>query len=299
MLIRSERNHLLFLSLWLGSLAVCLVPLKAMAHLSMSDPRYSHLLVIPVISAALIYRNKESIFSRKTWYPKPGLALLAIAAVLFEIGRSVPLGESESLSLTVLAIVVFWTTTFIICYGARSFRDARFALLFLLLMVPVPSTWMDNIIVALQTGSTELCYALFRLGGVPVYRHGFMFDLPVVGIEVAKECSSVHSACALLITGLLIGHLALRSLWSKIGLTLLTPAIAVLGNAVRIFLLWWLAAHVNMEFLTGNLHHRGGAVFAIIPLCILLALLAGARRLEQGGPVRGLRSETAVTTARS
>jgi exosortase/archaeosortase family protein len=121
-----------------------------------------------------------------------------------------------------------------------------------------------------------------------MFRVGVNFELPVVGIEVARECSSVHSACALFITGLLVGHLFLKSLRAKICLTLLTLPIAMFTNAVRIVTLWFLATKVDIGFLYGNLHHNGGILFSLVALSILMGCLYLLRKLEgRGHPPEG------------
>ena len=74
---------------------------------------------------------------------------------------------------------------------------AAFPLLFLFLMIPLPVVLVEKIVSVLQKGSSETCYALFRLLQVPVVRHGFVFSLPGVDIEVAEQCSGIHSALSL------------------------------------------------------------------------------------------------------
>ena len=66
-------------------------------------------------------------------------------------------------------------------------KAARFPFLLLLLLVPMPSNWMEKIVTSLQWGAAESAYTLFRLAGVPIFRTGFNFELPLVGIEVARE----------------------------------------------------------------------------------------------------------------
>jgi exosortase len=184
------------------------------------------------------------------------------------------------LSIEVVTIVLTWAAVFALCYGVPALQAARFPFLLLLLLVPIPPNWMERIVTALQWGAAESAYTLFRLAGVPIFRTGVNFELPVVGIEVARECSSIHSACALFITGLLVGHLFLRSLWAKVCLTLLTLPIAMLTNAVRIVTLWFLATKVDIGFLYGNLHHNGGIVFSLVALSLLMACLYVLRKLE-------------------
>ena len=139
---------------------------------------------------------------------------------------------------------------------------------------------MDGIVTALQHGSSDLTYGLFSLAGVPMFRQGVTFELPGVGIEIAKECSSIHSGWALFITGILVAHIFLQSFWPKLVLAVLTVPIAMFTNAVRIVTIWFLGTKVDMGFFYGHLHRDGGIAFSLISLSMLMSLLFLFRRLE-------------------
>jgi hypothetical protein len=51
-------------------------------------------------------------------------------------------------------------------------------------------------------------------------------------------------------------------------------------NAVRIVTIWFLGTKVDVGFLYGNLHQRGGALFSLISLSIIITTLLLFRRLE-------------------
>jgi exosortase len=147
-------------------------------------------------------------------------------------------------------------------------------------MIPIPPALMEKIILALQIGTGNVLHALFSLTGTPLIRHGSTFELPGVGIVIAQECSSINLVWALFITGLLVGHFFLRSFPAKACLSLLTVPIAIFTNAVRILTIWFLAAHVNPDFLYGHLHRNGGILFSLISLVMLLLSLSMLRKLE-------------------
>ena len=276
------RPHTLFASFALASVALFWMPLHQLVSLSLDDQRYSHLILIPVISAFFMYRERRRIFSRIAFHPRAGLPFLAAALAVYGllVLRVVQAPPNYALSITVLAIVLVWVAGFAVSYGAHACKAALFPLLLLLLLVPVPFDLMDKIISVLQTGSSEATYALFKLFDVPMFRDGVRFELPGVGIEVAKECSSIHSAWALFITGLLVAHMFLKSIQSKLCLSILTVPVAMLTNAVRIVTLWFLGTHVDPSFLTGNLHHNGGILFSLISLSILMTCLFLLRKTE-------------------
>ena len=200
------KHHVAFFVVLVSLAALFWTALDAVVRLSLGNDRHTHIIVIPLISVSLILWKRRSIFINKRWCPRLGVPLLGIPLLLFATRLRV-----DYLSLAKLAMVTAWTAAFVLCYGLKSSQDARFPLLLLLLMVPIPPALMEKIIFLLQTGSSYFCWAFFKLAGTPVHWNRFTFELPQVGIEVAKECSSVHSGWALFITGLLVDHFLLRS----------------------------------------------------------------------------------------
>ena len=196
--------------------------------------------------------------------------------------------QNDRLSVVVSALILVWVSAFILCYGMRSSRSALFALLFLLLMVPIPTALLDNIILALQKGSAVATYSLFKLLHVPVLWQGVIFSLPGVDIEIAKECSGIRSSLALFITGTLAAHIFLQSSWRKLVLALVTVPIAVFKNAVRIVTISTLGVYVDHSYLTGKLHHQGGPLFSVVAFVIITPLLFVLQKTENRSDANGL-----------
>ena len=251
----SSAASLSFAVLVVASVALFWRTLRELAALSLSADSYSYILLIPVISAFALYLERRKVFAGIGTYRSPVVALLLAGAVaiygLLALGVVTPPAD-YLLSIRVGSILLVWAAAFALCYGAPALAAARFPVLLLLLLVPIPLIWMEKIVTALQWGAAEATHALFQLAGVPVFRDGVNFQLPIVSIEIAKECSSIHSACALFVTGLLVGHLFLRSLGAKICLTLLTVPIAMFTNAVRIVTLWFLATRSTLASFTAT-----------------------------------------------
>ena len=293
------RSHAVFLALWLLSLAVFWGPLRQFLNLALNDTEYNHALVIPLLSACLLFWQRREIFGGASRGLKAGVPLFLIAGASgLAVSSLLSWPNSDyRLSISMFLLLAAWAAAFLLSYGSRATGRARFPLLFLLLMIPMPPAWMDRLIFVLQTWSTALVGAIFHLTRVPFFRHGFVFDLPGISIQVAKECSSIHSFWALLITSLLVGHFVLGTLAGKACLSVMTVPAAVLSNAVRIATIWYLATHVDPDFMYGNLHHNGGILFSLISLSILLCSLWMFRKLEgrwrtrRGAPV-GIQPET-------
>lgn len=269
-------------------------PLRALADLSWNDDRYSHVLLIPLLSASLVCLHRKAIFAFPRYCASKGAIALVVCIVLFFVAKSQfsNLTSTDHLALVMVFIVLVWMAGFLLCYGTQSFRAALFPLLFLVMMVPIPTIALDKIVVALQEGSAVMTYALFKLLGVPVLWQHFDFSLPGVEIEIAKECSGIRSSFALFITSILAGQVFLQSNWRRLSFSLFTVPVVIFKNAVRIVTISCLGVYVDAGFLHGKLHRYGGLPFSLISLAILLPLLFALQKSEiypatRGGMVLG------------
>jgi exosortase len=228
---------------------------------SLEVDKYSHILLVGPVSAVLLWQDRKKILAR-TSIGAAGIVMLAALLGIFEyFSRFGGLSESGMLSFSFLIFVGSCLAAFVACYGMPAFRGARFALLFLLLMVPLPDAVMHRSIVALQNGSADVTCWFFRMAHIPYVREGTVLQLPKVEIYIAEECSGIRSTLVLLLSSLVLGHLYLRSWWSRVLLVLAVIPITIAKNGLRIFTLSTLGMYVDPSFLTGRLHHQGGFIF--------------------------------------
>jgi exosortase len=289
--IHSMTNHtalkkqtLLFLGICLASVLVNLSLFRQLLAFSLKSDVASHIFFIPFLSLVLVLRNKSKIFSRIRLSGVPGGSLLLIAGAPLLLGTIVThrLTDSDVLSLKTAAIVSFWIGAFILSYGLESFRRARFPMLFLFFMVPIPAGLLHVIISGLQAGSADVTAMLFKLTQTPYYRDGVSFILPRISIEIAAECSSIRSSLALLISCSLAAHLVLRTFWRKTFFVLLAVPWSMVKNGIRVAVLALLSIHIDRRFIvSSDLHHDGGIVFFVLALLLLWPVLWLLRRSER------------------
>jgi exosortase len=261
-------------------------PMSELIISSFQNELYSHVILIPFVSGYFIFSERKTIFSDIEYKFTPGIVLILAGSILCLIGltQGIKLDQNNYLSLMTLSAVTLWIGGFILFYGIQAFRNASFPLLLLIFMIPMPSLMADNIIYILQSASAEVSYGYFKLIGIPIYREEFVFHLPGVTVEVAKECSGIRSTIALFITGILAGHLFLKTGWKKAVLALSIFPIAILKNGVRIVALSLLGAYVDMSYLTDSLLHRkGGLPFFILALLLLSPVVWLLRKTEKAG----------------
>jgi exosortase len=249
-------------------------PLRTLVTSSESMEYYSHIMLIPFVSGYFFYLKRKELSPKKEYTFGPGIVVAVIGITLYFIGKGQRgmLNENDYCSLIVFSGLVFWVGAFILVYGTRGLSTASFPLLFLLFLIPIPSVLMEKIIYVLQVGSAKATELLFTLTGVPFLREGFIFHLPGINIEVAKQCSGIRSSLALFITAIFAGHLFLRGGWKKVILALSVFPITVFKNGIRITTLSLLGVYVDEKFITQSLLHSSGGYFFFIPALILLGI---------------------------
>ena len=254
--------------------------LQALFEFSNQNATASYVLLIPLVTLALVYQERNSIFSdvRIDW--PAALPFIVAGAALMGAGALGRPSIAADLPVRVAAIVLLWIGGFLILYGHAAARRASFPLAFLLFTIPIPATLLAVAVQVLKQGSTEAVAALFAATGQVYHRDGFVFSLPGVVIEIADECSGIRSSIGLLLTSLLAGHVFLIKAWTKSVLMLAVLPMAILKNAIRIVSLTLLSVHVDPGFLTGQLHHEGGIVFFALALALTFPILVLLRSLE-------------------
>ena len=272
------------LGLFLACVAALILygPVREYLYWTYTSQYYTHVVLIPLVCAYLIFTRRSEIFGEVGYAFASGGAvaglglLLLVPAVTLGSGW----GRNDYYALVACSTVLVVIGAFIGLFGLRAFTAARFPLLFLAFMIPLPTVVEYWAIRVLQLGSAEFVSVLFTLTGVPVLREGCVFQLPGMAIEVAPQCSGIRSSLALVITCVLAGHMFLKTTWKKIALVLLVIPITMFKNGIRITTLSLLGVYVDKAFLTSSLHTDGGIVFFVLALLLMAPILFVLRKGE-------------------
>jgi exosortase len=258
-------------------------PLAELFRRAYGDDTFSYIIFIPLVSLYLLYEDRKRIFGAIAGSPIPGVVLSSLGILLYLVARKGPVESSvpvESFALYALSAVLFLEGILGLLAGAGGLWAARFPLLFLFFMIPIPEGILRPIIRFLQTGSAEVSYWVIRSVGVPIFRDGFLFTLPGLTIEVAEQCSGIRSGISLFLVGILAGHIFLKSGWRKLALAAAVVPITIAKNGLRIVTISLLGAYVDRQVLSGPLHRIGGIPFFLLALSLLAIVLWVLRRRE-------------------
>ncbi len=274
-----NRRNLLFAAFSAAVILAAFRPLQQLVRLSLDwdNSHLSYILLIPFISATLVFMKKDEIFAHLRHSIVPATIVFLLGASLIYAAQ---ISAENYLTIIIGGVVVVWLGGFLIAYGVNAFRQGLFPLLFLLLIVPLPDAVVNSVTTFLQKGSADVVAVLFSLTQTPAFREGVIFRLPGVTIEVAEACSGIRSTLGIVIICLVAAHLSLRSNWKRVALLLTVVPISLFKNAVRIVTLTILAIRYDKRFLTGSLHHDGGVIFMLIGLMAMYPILAFLVKLE-------------------
>jgi exosortase C (VPDSG-CTERM-specific) len=261
-------------------------PLYELVAFALQSSLYSHIPLIPFISAYLVWTQRSTL----PGYSTPNRLL---AVIFFAIGlgllasfwliklNGVQLDPVDSLALTTLAYLSCFAGLCAWLLGRSILAAIVFPLVFLLFMVPMP-TWLVTMIeTLLQHGSAAVAHSFFTLAGTTVFVDGLTFQLSTITIQVAPECSGIHSSLALLITSVVTGRLLLRSPRKRLVLALAVIPLALVRNGLRIFVIGELCVRIGPEMIDSYIHRHGGPIFFILSLIPFFLLLIILLRLER------------------
>jgi exosortase len=281
-----------FAGLILVGVVIFFFPIGALGRVILGNETYSHIPLIPLMSLFLLGMQRKSIFAVADRRPATGFTVCAGGVALYGIAfalrehldtpafrnQDVP---NDYLTLCTAGLVAWIIGSFIAIYGTRAFKEARFALLFLVFMIPIPMFLLDRIITALQYASAEAADIVFGLTGASYYRNGMVFEFPNVAIRVAEECSGIRSSLSLFILATITGFFFLRTQSRRVILALAIFPITVVKNGFRIVTVTLLANYVDMRFITHHwIHQSGGIPFFAVALMMFIPIVWMLRRSE-------------------
>jgi exosortase len=262
-----SRNALLALA----SLTICLLVLAVYYQVLgklLSDwwhfPDYSHGFLVPLFAAFLVWEKRKTLFATKITPAWSGIAVMALGLVVLLLGV---FGSELFLSRVSLVILL---AGLVLCFGgAQLLKELRFALLVLLLAIPLPEIIYSQITFPLQILASKLASNLLPYFGVPVLREGNVIELPLMKLEVAEACSGIRSLMSLFTLAVFYGYFMEKSVWRRVVLVLASIPIAIAANAVRILGTGLCVQYWDPDKALGFFHEFSGWVIFLVSLVCL------------------------------
>jgi len=257
------------------------VPLYGLVRYSISSDLFSYIPLIPLVSLWLVWTERR----KCPWDPSPsrGLAWIPLSIGLLFAAYGLGSGlsaQADYLALMTLSFLCLLVGTVWFVLGSASMRFLAFPAGYLVFCIPFPE-WLHRAVEDfLQHASADFAQGFFWISGTAFFREDTVFHLPGFTLQVAPECSGIHSTWVLLITSVLGGQLFLRSPWRRVLLCVAILPLALIRNGIRILVIGELCVHVGPYMIDSYIHRHGGPIFFVLSLIPFFYFLRYLRRSE-------------------
>ena len=236
-------------------------------------PEYSYGIMIPLLSAFLIWRQRAELrllpFTG-SWF---GLALIATGLALRFVGVMTTM---QTLQHYAFLLVLYGLVLTLV--GPAIFRRLWMPLLILIFAVPLPALFSNALSLQLQLLSSELGVWVIRAVGISVLLEGNIIDLGSYQLEVAEACSGLRYLFPLMTLAFIVAYLFRGPLWKRLVIFLSSIPITVLMNSLRIGFIGITVEHWGAGMAEGALHDfEGWLVFMLSTAALLLTAFGLSR----------------------
>jgi len=248
-------------------------PIRLLAIDWWNDPEAGHGLLLAPLAIWLAWKAGVREGARRQVALGAGMILFAVfARYVGGLAAEVFSMRAAALLAAMGLVVSHW--------GFRQLLHWWLPTLLLALSIPLPSVVISTLALPLQLQASKMGAALLEMRHVPVMLSGNLILLPNQRLFVTEACSGLRSLTALLALSVLIGGLWLRYPLTRLTLVFLAVPVAIVINAVRVFLTGFLVYFVSPEMGEGFMHTTEGWLMFVVAFAILGALAWMAGRAE-------------------
>ena len=230
-----------------------------------TDDNYSHGFFVLPLAGYFVWERREALAAAARRPSVLGLVLILGSLVVYTAGL---LGAELFLTRVSMIGVIAGIVLFV--WGWSHFRILLFPILFLLLMVPLPSIIFNQMAFPLQLVASQAGEAVITTAGIPVLREGNVLQLPSQTLEVAEACSGIRSLVSLLMLAIVLGYFTERRTGARVLIAMAAVPIAIIANAARVAGTGLAAEWVSPAAAEGFFHTFSGWLMFVVAFAGLL-----------------------------
>lgn len=260
-------------------------PMRSLGLEWWNNPEAGHGLLLAPLAGWLAWR-RGFVAERRSQVVLGSLLLGGAVVLRYLSGLAAEIFTMRvSALMALVGIVVF-------VWGWRQVLRWWLPVTILFLSIPWPALITNALALPLQFQASQMGAALLESRNVPVLLEGNVIQVPGHRLFVTEACSGLRSLTALLSLGVLVGGLWLRFPLSRLLVLLLAIPVAIVINAVRVFLTGFLVYFVDPKLGEGFMHMTEGWLLFVVAFAILGLIAWAANAIE-----RRIRPEPEVTNA--
>jgi exosortase len=229
------------------------------------DPDYGHGFVVPFFVGYVLYKRRHKLRQLLLVPNNLGFPVMVGAIVLLLAGT---LGAELFISRS--SLLFLFSGMILFFAGWKMLRAMAFPLIFLALMIPLPTLIYNQVTFPLQLLASRLSSNSLELVGIPVLREGNVLILPNYSLEVVEACSGIRSLMSLIALAVAYGYFVERRFWARITLVVFMLPIAVGSNALRVVGAGVVTYFWGPQYAEGFFHFfQGWLIFVSAVACMM------------------------------
>lgn len=237
---------------------------KDIYHLAVTDEEYSHVFLVPIVAACMVWVRRHRFRFCKPSGTALGFIITAIGWLMTTYGF-----YSGTQSLWHGGAVVLLIGCMMSVLGKHMLFRFFPAVAVLVFVIPVPGFIRQEIALPLQSWTARIAQFVFDLINVPVKRHANLLSLNDQPVNIGEACNGVRMVFALVLIGYAFCFgLALRNS-VRFMILAVSPLATIFCNVVRILPTVWIYWHHGRE--VGDVFHTYSG-WLMLPISFLLLL---------------------------
>ena len=252
-----------------------------------NTPEYSHGILIPVISAFLIWQQRfqiQALPDRGNWL---GISVVALGLSLWLLGELATLYVVTQYSFIIVLVGL------VLAYrGVRGLRLLGMPLLILVFMIPLPQFLYQGLSSQLQLWSSQLGVSFIRFCDISVHLEGNVIDLGAMQLQVVEACNGLRYLFPLMTVGFILAYFFKAALWKRILIFLSAIPLTIGMNSLRIGIIGVMVEYWGPGMAEGFLHDFEGWAVFMVSFAVLLVEMALLTRI--GSDARPLKESFTI-----
>lgn len=229
------------------------------------DPNLSHGFMVPLVSAYILWTQRER-HRRIAIHPSNFGLIIMIAAVALLLAATL----AADLFSSRISFLVLLAGLILFLAGRRMLRAVAFPLGFLIFMIPLPGVLYYQLTFPLQLIASRFATAVLLFVHVPITRAGNLLILPNCTLEVAEACSGIRSLFSIVALAVAYGYLSEARLWKRVVLAVLMVPVAVLCNGLRLVGTGLISYIAGEQSALGFFHTFSGWLIFLMAIALML-----------------------------
>lgn len=231
-----------------------------------TNPYYTHGFLVPLVAAVIAWRQWRRFASA----PRQGYQWLGMVISAAALAIVVWAMAWQDYYVASLALVILLAGILLYLEGWERLKHWLFPVLFLALMVPLPS--IDLASPWLEAFTASAATSLARLVGISAVHQGSEITLPGSTLIVGAPCSGLRSLVAMVTVGVAWVYVVKGKLAPKAIMLFSIVPLVILSNVFRIAILLVIAQLFGAQTALTYYHDWSSPVLFLMALALLLVL---------------------------